>query len=98
MKTQTNSGMLRAGNKAGDFGRRRWPAWLALLVWFGCGLVRPAESAASICASVKIEIQQSMTLERQAFVTALRQYLQVLAGAATLEGVELDGAATPLVQ
>lgn len=37
-------------------------------------------------------------LERQAFVTALRQYLQVLAGAATLEGVELDGAATPLVQ
>ncbi|MCC6869456.1 MAG: peptidylprolyl isomerase [Burkholderiales bacterium] len=38
------------------------------------------------------------TLERQAFVTALRQYLQVLAGAATLEGVDLDATATPLVQ
>ncbi len=37
-------------------------------------------------------------LERQAFVTALRQYLHVLAGAAKLEGVDLEGAATPLVQ
>jgi peptidyl-prolyl cis-trans isomerase C len=37
-------------------------------------------------------------LRQQAWVTALRQYLQVLAGEAVLEGVELDAADTPLVQ
>lgn len=39
-----------------------------------------------------------MALRQQAFVTALRQCLQVLAGQAELEGVELDTAETPLVQ
>ena len=38
------------------------------------------------------------TLERQAYATALRQYLQMLAGRASVEGVELDAASTPLVQ
>ena len=38
------------------------------------------------------------TLERQAYANALRQYLQVLAGRARLEGVDLDAASTPLVQ
>jgi peptidyl-prolyl cis-trans isomerase C len=38
------------------------------------------------------------TLECQAYATALRQYLQMLAGRASLEGVELDAASTPLVQ
>jgi peptidyl-prolyl cis-trans isomerase C len=38
------------------------------------------------------------TLEQQAFATALRQYLQQLAGRARLAGVALDAAATPLVQ
>lgn len=38
------------------------------------------------------------TLERRAFVTALVQYLRLLAGAARVEGVDLEGAATPLVQ
>lgn len=37
-------------------------------------------------------------LRQQAFVTALRQYLAVLAGQAKVEGIELDAAATPLVQ
>ena len=40
----------------------------------------------------------AMALRQQTFVTALRQYLSLLAGAATLAGVELDAAATPLVQ
>ncbi|MEO7151356.1 MAG: peptidylprolyl isomerase [Burkholderiaceae bacterium] len=39
-----------------------------------------------------------MALRQQAFVTALRQYLQLLAGQAVLEGVELDASDTPLVQ
>lgn len=39
-----------------------------------------------------------MSLRQQTFVTALRQYLSLLAGKATVEGVELDAADTPLVQ
>lgn len=40
----------------------------------------------------------TMALRQQAYVTALRQYLQLLAGAAAVDGVALDAAATPLVQ
>ena len=40
----------------------------------------------------------ALTLRQQAWVNALRQYLQVLAGGATVEGVVLDAADTPLVQ
>jgi peptidyl-prolyl cis-trans isomerase C len=40
----------------------------------------------------------AVALRRQAFVTALRQYLSLLAGEAVIEGVELDAADTPLVQ
>ena len=40
----------------------------------------------------------AMTLRQQAYYTALRQYLALLAGQAELEGVELDAADTPLVQ
>ena len=37
-------------------------------------------------------------LRQQAYVTALRQYLSLLAGEAEVEGVELESADTPLVQ
>ena len=40
----------------------------------------------------------AISLRQQGFVTALRQYLQLLAGAAAVEGVDLDRADTPLVQ
>jgi peptidyl-prolyl cis-trans isomerase C len=40
----------------------------------------------------------AMSLRQLAYVTALRQYLRVLAGAAAVEGVDLDAADTPLVQ
>jgi peptidyl-prolyl cis-trans isomerase C len=40
----------------------------------------------------------AMTLRQQSYVTALRQYLALLAGQAELEGVALDAADTPLVQ
>jgi peptidyl-prolyl cis-trans isomerase C len=46
--------------------------------------------------AVRSAVAQS--LRQQAFTTALRQYLQLLAGQARVEGVELDAAATPLVQ
>ena len=37
-------------------------------------------------------------LRQQTYVAALRQFLQVLAGQADVQGVDLDAAATPLVQ
>ena len=40
----------------------------------------------------------AMSLRQHSFVTALRQYLQLLAGQATLHGIDLDAADTPLVQ
>ena len=40
----------------------------------------------------------AMALRQQAWVTALRQCLQLLAGQASVEGVDLDAADTPLVQ
>jgi peptidyl-prolyl cis-trans isomerase C len=40
----------------------------------------------------------AMALRQQTYVTALRQYLSLLAGAAAVEGVELDAYDTPLVQ
>ncbi len=40
----------------------------------------------------------AMALRQQSYVTALRQYLQVLAGAAVIHGVDLEAADTPLVQ
>jgi peptidyl-prolyl cis-trans isomerase C len=40
----------------------------------------------------------AMALRQQAFVTALRQYLRLLAGAGEVQGVDLEAAETPLVQ
>ena len=40
----------------------------------------------------------AMALRQQAWVTALRQCMQLLAGQALVEGVDLDAANTPLVQ
>ena len=40
----------------------------------------------------------SMTLKQQSFVTALRQYLSLLAADAHMEGIDLESAETPLVQ
>ncbi|MBP6764507.1 MAG: peptidylprolyl isomerase [Rubrivivax sp.] len=40
----------------------------------------------------------TQALRQQAFATALRQYLQLLAGQARIEGVELEASDTPLVQ
>ena len=40
----------------------------------------------------------SQSLKQQAYVTALRQYMQVLAGEADIVGVDIEAADTPLVQ
>ncbi|HET7863751.1 MAG TPA: peptidylprolyl isomerase [Burkholderiaceae bacterium] len=46
--------------------------------------------------SVRPAVAQA--LRQQSFATALRQYLQLLAGQAQVVGVDLEAAATPLVQ
>lgn len=46
----------------------------------------------------EVQADVRLALERQAFATALRQYLQRLAGAACVEGVDLDGSESPLQQ
>ena len=46
--------------------------------------------------AVRSAVAQAM--HQQSFATALRQYLQLLAGQARLDGVDLDAATTPLVQ
>ncbi|MBI3369408.1 MAG: peptidylprolyl isomerase, partial [Burkholderiales bacterium] len=46
--------------------------------------------------SVRAAVAQS--LRQHSFATALRQYLLLLAGQAVLHGVDLEAAATPLVQ
>jgi len=53
------------------------------------GMAQPFESVRAAVAN---------SLRQQAFVTALRQYLSLLAGKAALEGVQLATAETPLVQ
>ena len=53
------------------------------------GVAQPFESVRAAVAN---------SLRQQTFVTALRQYLSLLAGKAALQGVELDAAETPLVQ
>ena len=53
------------------------------------GLTPPFEA---VRAAVRLSLQQ------HAWATALRQYLQVLAGAARLVGVPLDASDTPLLQ
>ena len=53
------------------------------------GIQQPFESVRGAVA---------MALRQSSFVTALRQYLRLLAGQAVVEGVELDAATTPLVQ
>ena len=53
------------------------------------GVAQPFESVHGAVA---------MSLRQQTFVTALRQYIRLLAGEASVQGVELDAAETPLVQ
>lgn len=53
------------------------------------GIAQPFEAVRGAVANA---------LRQQAYVTALRQYLSLLAGEAALEGVDLEAADTPLVQ
>jgi peptidyl-prolyl cis-trans isomerase C len=57
-----------------------------------------AREPGSVPAYETVRSAVAQALRQQTFATALRQYLQLLAGQASIEGVDLDAAATPLVQ
>jgi peptidyl-prolyl cis-trans isomerase C len=66
---------------------------------FGLHIVEVLEREPGVAQSFEsVRGAVAMALRQQAFVTALRQYLRLLAGEAVMEGVELDAADTPLVQ
>ncbi len=66
---------------------------------FGLHVVEVCErEAGRPLAFEEVRASVALLLRQQAWVNALRQYLQLLAGTAELEGVQLDAADTPLVQ
>ncbi len=66
---------------------------------FGLHIVEVLEREFGVAQSFEaVQGAVAMALRQQTFVTSLRQYLSVLAGASAVEGVELDAADTPLVQ
>lgn len=66
---------------------------------FGLHVVEVLEREAGVAQSfVSVHGAVANSLRQQAYVTALKQYLSLLAGQAVVEGVELDAADTPLVQ
>ncbi len=66
---------------------------------FGLHVVEVLEREAGVQQSFdSVRGAVAMALRQQAWVTALRQCMQLLAGQAHVEGVDLDAANTPLVQ
>jgi peptidyl-prolyl cis-trans isomerase C len=66
---------------------------------FGLHVVEVQEREAGVAQPFEaVRGAVANSLRQQAFVTALRQYLRLLAGAATVDGVDLDAADTPLLQ
>ncbi len=66
---------------------------------FGLHIVEVLEREPGVAQSFEaVRGAVAMALRQQAFVTALRQYLSVLAGQADVRGVDLEAAATPLVR
>jgi len=66
---------------------------------FGFHIVRvEAREAGQQQGYETVQAAIAQTLRQQTYVTALRQYLNLLAGAARIEGLELEGADSPLLQ
>ncbi|MBK7953360.1 MAG: peptidylprolyl isomerase [Candidatus Accumulibacter sp.] len=66
---------------------------------FGLHVVEVLERKPGVTQAFEVvQARVAQSLRQQTYVTALRQYLSVLAGDATLEGVDLEAAATPLLQ
>ncbi len=98
-------GWLSAGDCAPEFARELFGhievGVLPRLVHsrFGLHVVEVLKREAGVAQSFEsVRGALENSLRQQAYVTALRQYLLLLAGAAAVEGVDLEAADTPLVQ
>jgi peptidyl-prolyl cis-trans isomerase C len=98
-------GWLESADCAPEFARelfgRAEVGVLARLVHsrFGLHIVEVLEREPGVAQSFEsVRGAVALALRQQAFVTALRQYLSVLAGQASVEGVKLDAVDTPLVR
>jgi len=98
-------GWLGAGDCAPEFARelfaRQEVGVLPRLVHsrFGLHVVEVlAREPGTVPSFEAVRTAVAQSLRQQSYVTALRQYLQLLAGEARIEGIDLDAAATPLVQ
>jgi peptidyl-prolyl cis-trans isomerase C len=98
-------GWLEAGDCAPEFARELFGrievGVLSRLVHsrFGLHIVEVLEREPGVAQSFEsVRGAVAMALRQQTYVMALGQYLQLLAGEAVLQGVELDAADTPLVQ
>ncbi len=79
--------------QAGELGKR------LLETRFGLHIVQVERRiAGSVVPFEAVQAQVADELQRQSWHRALHQYLRILAGRADIEGVELEGAETPLVQ
>jgi peptidyl-prolyl cis-trans isomerase C len=66
---------------------------------FGLHLIEVIERKPGVAQPFEaVHAAVAQSLRQQSDVTALRQYLRVLAAAAVLEGVDLEAAETPLLQ
>lgn len=79
--------------RAGELGTRLLETRFGLHI---VQVVRRLEGQAVPFEAVQAQVADA--LQRQSWQRALHQYLRILAGRARIEGVELEGAATPLVQ
>ena len=100
-----NLGWLRESDCAAEFAReilgKPEIGVLPRLVHsrFGLHVVEVLErERGSVPSYEQVRSAVSQTLQRQQFATALRQYLQLLAGQAQIEGVDLDRSESALVQ
>jgi peptidyl-prolyl cis-trans isomerase C len=98
-------GWLRAGDCAPEFARELFGhvevGVLPRLVHsrFGLHVVQVLEREPGMAQPFEaVRAAVANSLRQQSFVTALRQYLSLLAGRAVVEGVDLEAADTPLVQ
>ncbi|MDP1646725.1 MAG: peptidylprolyl isomerase [Rubrivivax sp.] len=98
-------GWLSAGDCAPEFARELFGqveiGVLPRLVHsrFGLHVVEVLAREAGVQPAYEaVHAAVAQSLRQHAFATALRQYLQLLAGQARVHGVDLDAAATPLVQ
>lgn len=98
-------GWLGAGDCAPEFARELFGhvevGVLPRLVHsrFGLHVVEVLEREPGAAQSFEaVRVAVAGALLQHSYVTALRQYLQVLAGAAEVRGIDLDAADTPLVQ